>query len=108
MTQDELAKVESQVNEKVKANVAVKWEERPYAEVKDDSTILQFFGDKYGTTVRVVDIGDFLRSYVEERMCDRLARLGRSEWWESRRLRRGYEESKRFRERRWPIGAVRR
>jgi alanyl-tRNA synthetase len=59
MTQDELAKVESQVNEKVKANVAVKWEERPYAEVKDDSTILQFFGDKYGTTVRVVDIGGF-------------------------------------------------
>jgi alanyl-tRNA synthetase len=59
MTQDELAKVESQVNEKVKADVAVKWGERPYAEVKDDSTILQFFGDKYGTTVRVVDIGGF-------------------------------------------------
>ena len=59
MTQDELAKVESQVNEKVKADVTVKWGERPYAEVKDDSTILQFFGDKYGTTVRVVDIGGF-------------------------------------------------
>jgi alanyl-tRNA synthetase len=27
--------------------------------VKDDPTILQFFGDKYGTTVRVVDIGGF-------------------------------------------------
>jgi alanyl-tRNA synthetase len=59
MSAEELAKVESQVNEKVKADVAVKWEERPYAEVKDDSTILQFFGDKYGTTVRVVDIGGF-------------------------------------------------
>ena len=59
MTTEELAKVESQVNEKVKANVAVKWEERPYTEVKDDPTILQFFGDKYGTTVRVVDIGGF-------------------------------------------------
>jgi alanyl-tRNA synthetase len=59
MSAEELAKVESQVNEKVKADVAVKWGERPYAEVKDDPTILQFFGDKYGTTVRVVDIGGF-------------------------------------------------
>jgi alanyl-tRNA synthetase len=59
MSSEELAKVESQVNEKVKADVAVKWGERPYSEVKDDSTILQFFGDKYGATVRVVDIGGF-------------------------------------------------
>ncbi len=59
MTAEELAKVESQVNEKVKADVAVKWGERPYAEVKNDATILQFFGDKYGATVRVVDIGGF-------------------------------------------------
>jgi len=59
MSAEELAKVESQVNEKVKADVAVKWGERPYAEVKDDPTILQFFGDKYGATVRVVDIGGF-------------------------------------------------
>ena len=59
MSAEELAKVESQVNDKVKADVAVKWGERPYAEVKDDTTILQFFGDKYGTTVRVVDIGGF-------------------------------------------------
>jgi len=59
MSPEELSKVESQVNEKVKADVVVKWGERPYAEVKDDPTILQFFGDKYGTTVRVVDIGGF-------------------------------------------------
>jgi alanyl-tRNA synthetase len=59
MSPEELAKVESQVNEKVKADLAVKWGERPYAEVKDDATILQFFGDKYGTIVRVVDIGGF-------------------------------------------------
>ncbi|NBR70413.1 MAG: alanine--tRNA ligase, partial [Verrucomicrobia bacterium] len=59
MSPEELAKVEAQVNEKVKADVAVKWGERPYAEVKEDTTILQFFGDKYGTIVRVVDIGGF-------------------------------------------------
>ena len=34
------------------------------AEVKDDPTILQFFGDKYGTTVRVVDIGGFSKELV--------------------------------------------
>ena len=59
MTSDEVRQVEAQVNEKVKADAPVKWEERSFAEVKDDPTILQFFGDKYGTTVRVVDIGGF-------------------------------------------------
>jgi len=47
------------VNEKVAADVPVSWAERPYAEVKGDPTILQFFGDKYGDMVRVVSIGDF-------------------------------------------------
>ena len=59
MKPDEIAKVEALVNEKIAANVPVKWEERPYAEVKGDSSIMQFFGDKYGETVRVVDIGGF-------------------------------------------------
>ena len=59
MTPEEVRQVEEQVNEKVKADSPVKWEERSFTEVKDDPTILQFFGDKYGTTVRVVDIGGF-------------------------------------------------
>jgi alanyl-tRNA synthetase len=61
LTPEELAEVERLVNEKIEADVAVKWEERPYAEVKGDPSILQFFGDKYGDTVRVVSIGDFSR-----------------------------------------------
>ena len=59
MTPEEVAQVERQVNEKVLADVPVKWEEREFAKVKDDPTVLQFFGDKYGATVRVVDIGGF-------------------------------------------------
>ncbi|NDD57316.1 MAG: alanine--tRNA ligase, partial [Verrucomicrobia bacterium] len=59
MTPEEVRQVEEQVNEKVTADTPVKWEERSFAEVKDDPTILRFFGDKYGTTVRVVDIGGF-------------------------------------------------
>jgi alanyl-tRNA synthetase len=59
MTPVEIAEVERLVNEKIEADVSVKWEERPYAEVKGDPGILQFFGDKYGDMVRVVSIGDF-------------------------------------------------
>src|SRR6202040_2608470 len=33
------------------------WTEIPYAEAKKRSDIQQFFGDKYGDTVRVVQIG---------------------------------------------------
>lgn len=61
LTADELQRVEALVNEKIAADAPVTWQERPYAEVKGDPTILQFFGDKYGETVRVVDIGGFSR-----------------------------------------------
>jgi alanyl-tRNA synthetase len=56
---EQLQKVEAMVNEKIAANLPVHWQERPYAEVKGDSSIMQFFGDKYGEIVRVVDIGGF-------------------------------------------------
>jgi alanyl-tRNA synthetase len=54
-----LAGVEKLVNEKIAEDVRVAWENRPYAQVKGDPTILQFFGDKYGEEVRVVSIGEF-------------------------------------------------
>ena len=59
VTADELKEIERLVNEKIDADVPVSWNERPYAEVKGDPSILQFFGDKYGDVVRVVSIGDF-------------------------------------------------
>jgi alanyl-tRNA synthetase len=59
VTREQLAEIEMLINDKINANVPVKWEERPYAEVKGDPSILQFFGDKYGEVVRVVSIGDF-------------------------------------------------
>ena len=49
--------VEKLVNEKVGENAPVSWTEIPYAEAKKRSDIQQFFGDKYGDTVRVVQIG---------------------------------------------------
>ena len=59
LSEEELGKIEEMVASKTKANVPVVCTEKAFAEVKDDSTILQFFGDKYGATVRVVDIGGF-------------------------------------------------
>ncbi|PZR75636.1 MAG: alanine--tRNA ligase [Chthoniobacterales bacterium] len=49
--------VEKLVNEKIAANAPVSWTEVPYADAKKRTDITQFFGDKYGDTVRVVQIG---------------------------------------------------
>jgi alanyl-tRNA synthetase len=57
LTEDQVAEVEKLVNERVLENAPVSWREMPYTEVKGRPGILQFFGDKYGDTVRVVQIG---------------------------------------------------
>src|SRR5204863_3422116 len=57
LTAQQKREVERLVNEKVAENAPVSWIEIPYAEAKKRSDIQQFFGDKYGETVRVVQIG---------------------------------------------------
>ncbi len=57
LTAEQKRQVEDLVNEKVKENTGVSWTEIPYSEAKKRSDIQQFFGDKYGETVRVVQIG---------------------------------------------------
>src|SRR5678810_1131042 len=49
--------VEKLVNERIVENAGVSWTEVPYVEVKARPDVMQFFGDKYGETVRVVQIG---------------------------------------------------
>jgi alanyl-tRNA synthetase len=49
--------VERLVNEKIAQQEPISWTEIPYAEAKKRSDIQQFFGDKYGDAVRVVQIG---------------------------------------------------
>jgi alanyl-tRNA synthetase len=61
--------VEKLVNEKIAENAPVSWTEIPYAEAKKRSDIQQFFGDKYGDMVRVVQVGgdaDRLNGYSME------------------------------------------
>ncbi len=53
----QIADVEKLVNERILENAPVTWLELPYAEVKKNTAIIQFFGEKYGDTVRVLQIG---------------------------------------------------
>jgi alanyl-tRNA synthetase len=57
LTPRQLADIEKLVNERIVENAAVTWSEVPYGEVKNRRDVMQFFGDKYGDTVRVVQIG---------------------------------------------------
>ncbi len=69
LTPTQLRDVERLVNEKVIENSAVTWTEVPYASVRGRGDVMQFFGDKYGDVVRVVQIGgqaDALNGYSME------------------------------------------
>jgi alanyl-tRNA synthetase len=57
LTPAQLVEVERAVNERIVENAPVCWQEKPYAEIKTHKEITQFFGEKYGETVRVVQVG---------------------------------------------------
>jgi alanyl-tRNA synthetase len=57
LTKPQVREVEKLVNERIRENAPVSWREIPYAEAKGRAEIMQFFGDKYGDVVRVVQIG---------------------------------------------------
>jgi alanyl-tRNA synthetase len=57
LTPAQVADIEKLVNERIVENAGVSWTEVPYADVKSRKDVMQFFGDKYGDTVRVVQIG---------------------------------------------------
>jgi alanyl-tRNA synthetase len=57
LTPAQVADIERLVNERIVENAGVSWTEVPYADVRSRKDVMQFFGDKYGDTVRVVQIG---------------------------------------------------
>jgi len=57
LTSEQKRDVEKLVNEKIAENAPVSWTEIPYGEVKQRKDIIQFFGEKYGENVRVLQIG---------------------------------------------------
>jgi alanyl-tRNA synthetase len=57
LTPDLLSRIELLVNTRIVANDEVSWLDVPYETVKGRQDIMQFFGEKYGSEVRVVQIG---------------------------------------------------
>jgi alanyl-tRNA synthetase len=57
LTPEQVHDIEKLVNERIVENAVVSWSEVPHTDVKSRKDILQFFGDKYGDVVRVVQIG---------------------------------------------------
>jgi len=57
LTPAQVADIEKLVNERILENAGVSWTEVQHADVKNRKDVMQFFGDKYGDTVRVVQIG---------------------------------------------------
>lgn len=56
LTNEELRQIEDLINQKIRGNQAVKWYEIPYEQAQQNHDIKQFFGEKYGSHVRVIDI----------------------------------------------------
>ncbi|MEI7910425.1 MAG: alanine--tRNA ligase [Verrucomicrobiota bacterium] len=57
VTPEQVAAMEEMVNAAVQADEPVSWTEVPHASIKGRADIMQFFGDKYGEVVRVVQAG---------------------------------------------------
>ncbi|HEY2573950.1 MAG TPA: alanine--tRNA ligase [Verrucomicrobiaceae bacterium] len=63
LTPQQVRDIEMLVNERIVENGGVSWIEVPYADIKTRPDIMQFFGDKYGDVVRVVQIGGHAHSF---------------------------------------------
>jgi alanyl-tRNA synthetase len=57
LTSEQISMMEDMVNGAIKQDMAVSWTEVKHADIKGRADIMQFFGDKYGEIVRVVEIG---------------------------------------------------
>ena len=78
LTKQQVRDVEKLVNEKITENAPVSWTEIPYADAKKRNDIIQFFGEKYGDAVRVLQIGGAPRAL--ERLLDGTL------WWDAREI----------------------
>ena len=57
LSPEQIDTLEEKVNNSIEAAEAISWHEVPHESIKDRKDIQQFFGDKYGDEVRVVQIG---------------------------------------------------
>ncbi|MFZ4695078.1 MAG: alanine--tRNA ligase-related protein [Verrucomicrobiia bacterium] len=76
LTPAQLTDIEKLVNDRIRENAPVTWVERPYSEIQKDPSIQQFFGEKYGNIVRVVQIGDFSKELCGGTHCRATGEIG--------------------------------
>ena len=57
LTPSQVADIEKLVNERIVENAPVSWVEVKHKHIEERKNVMQFFGDKYGDWVRVVQIG---------------------------------------------------
>ena len=57
LTKEQVKTLEKAVNEKIAEKSVVSWKEVKHTDIKEREDIMQFFGDKYGEDVRVVQVG---------------------------------------------------
>jgi len=75
MTPNELKTIEQLINAKIRENLPVTCYEIPYSEAQKRADIKQFFGEKYGTNVRVIDI-DFSKELCGGTHTSRTGNIG--------------------------------
>lgn len=75
LTLQELKAIETQVNEKIRSDQIVDTYELSYEDAQKRSDIKQFFGEKYGSKVRVVDI-DFSKELCGGTHTSRVGTIG--------------------------------
>lgn len=75
LSKQEIDQIEDLVNAKIRENLPVDWYEIPYEEAQNRQDIKQFFGEKYGSRVRVVDI-DFSKELCGGTHVNALGNIG--------------------------------
>jgi alanyl-tRNA synthetase len=75
LTKEELARVEAMVNKVILSALPVECREMPIEEAKKLGA-MALFGEKYGSVVRVVSVGDFSKEFCGGTHIDNTAKLG--------------------------------
>ncbi|MGZ3732475.1 MAG: alanine--tRNA ligase, partial [Parachlamydiaceae bacterium] len=75
LSQDEITLIENLVNQRIRENHCVQTYELSYEEAQKNTSIKQFFGEKYGSKVRVVDI-NFSKELCGGTHTQELGRIG--------------------------------
>ncbi len=76
LSAEELVQIENLINEKIWENSPVSTYEVSFEEAQKDPCIKQFFGDKYGAVVRVVDIGSYSKELCGGCHVSQLSHIG--------------------------------